>query len=90
MTAFLLVLFAIPPQSPFFREHCVQKSARTDDAPVSKARPPLAGGIIIVGAVVIASVLWGQITERMMIVFILAALASRKTSISNDTDSPSF
>lgn len=74
-TAFLLVMFAVPPLLPFFRKHCVQKSARTDDAPVSKARPPLAGGIIIVGAVVIASVLWGRITERMLIVFILATLA---------------
>lgn len=74
ITAFLFVLFVIPPFLPFFREHCVQKSPRTDDAAVQKPQTPLMGGIFIVMAIVLAAVLWGRITERTLIIFVLSTI----------------
>ena len=75
LTAFLFILFVIPPFLPFFRKHCVQLSPRTDDAAIQKPQTPLMGGIFIVVAVTLASLLWGQITERTLVIFLLAMIA---------------
>ena len=72
-TAFLLTVFAIPPLLSFFKTHCIQKSARTNDD--TRPKKPLMGGVIIIGAVVISALLWGMIPDRKLIVFILATLA---------------
>ena len=72
-TAFLLTVFAIPPLLPFFKTHCIQKSARTDDD--TRPKKPLMGGVVIISAVVISALLWGMIPDRKLIVFILATLA---------------
>ena len=72
-TAFLLTVSAIPPLLPFFRKHCIQKSARTDDD--TRPKKPLMGGVIIIGSVVVSALLWGMIADRKLVVFILAALA---------------
>ena len=72
-TAFLLTVFAILPLLPFFKTHCIQKSARTDDD--TRPKKPLMGGVVIIGAVVISALLWGMIADRKLIVFILATLA---------------
>ena len=72
-TAFLLTVFAIPPLLPFFKTHCIQKSARTDGD--NRPKKPLMGGVIIIGAVVISALLWGMIPDCKLIVFILATLA---------------
>ena len=72
-TAFLLTIFAIPPLLPFYQKHCIQKSSRTDDG--KKPHKPLMGGVIIIGAVVVSALLWGMISDRKLVVFILATLA---------------
>ena len=72
-TAFLLTVFAIPPLLPFFKTHCIQKSARTDGD--NRPKKPLMGGVVIIGAVVLSALLWGMISDRKLIVFILATLA---------------
>ncbi len=50
-------------------------SPRMDDAAIQKPQTPLMGGIFIVLAITIASVLWGQITERTLVIFLLATIA---------------
>ena len=72
-TAFLLTVFAIPPLLPFFKTHCIQKSARIDGD--NRPKKPLMGGVVIIGSVVISALLWGMIPDRKLIVFILATLA---------------
>ena len=72
-TAFLLTVFAIPPLLPFYQKHCIQKSARTDDG--KKPYKPLMGGVVIIGAVVVSALLWGMVSDRKLVVFILATLA---------------
>ena len=74
ITAFLFVLFVIPPFLPFFREHCIQKSPRMDDQ-AEKPKTPLMGGVFIVAAIVVAALLWGRITERTLIIFVLTTIA---------------
>ena len=74
LTAFLLVALAIPPLLPFFRKHCVQKSARTDDAPQQKPTTPLMGGVIIIAGIIISTLFWGKLPERTLFVFIIATL----------------
>ena len=73
ITAFLLTVFAIPPLLPFFRKHCIQKSARTEDG--EKPHKPLMGGVIIIASVLISTLLWGVTADRKLIVFLLATLA---------------
>lgn len=75
LTAFVFVLFAIPPFLPFFRNHCVQLSPRMDDAAAQKPQTPLMGGVFIVVAITLAAVLWGRITERTLVIFLLATIA---------------
>lgn len=72
-TAFILTVLLIPPLLPFFRKHCIQKSARTDDG--KKPHKPLMGGVVIIGSVVLSTLLWGMISDCKLIVFILATLA---------------
>ena len=72
--AFLIVLLAIPVFLPFFQAHCVQMSPRMDDQP-EKPRTPLMGGIIMISAIVISTMLWSRITERTLIIFVLSTLA---------------
>ena len=84
LTAFLLVALAIPPLLPFFRAHCIQKSARTDDAPQKKPTTPLMGGVIIIAGIVISTVLWGDITERALIVFLLATVGLTALGMADD------
>ena len=74
ITAFLFVLFVIPPFLPFFREHCIQKSPRMDDQ-AEKPKTPLMGGVFIVAAIVVAALLWGRIIERTLIIFVLTTIA---------------
>jgi len=83
VTAFLIVLFGVPPLLPFFQKYCVQKSARTDDAK-DKPRIPLMGGVVIVGAIVMSVLLWGIITERILAVFLLATLALTGLGMTDD------
>lgn len=83
ITAFLIVLFGVPPLLPFFQKYCVQKSARTDDAK-DKPRIPLMGGVVIVGAIVMSVLLWGIITERILVVFLLATLALTGLGLTDD------
>ena len=45
-TAFLLTVFAIPPLLPFFKTHCIQKSARIDGD--NRPKKPLMGGVVII------------------------------------------
>ncbi len=75
LTAFLVVVVFTPCFLPFFRKHCMQKSARTDDAVETRPRPPIMGGLIIIGALVISTLLWGRITERILTVFLLSTIA---------------
>ena len=75
LTAFVFVLFSIPPFLPFFRNHCVQLSPRMDDAVVQKPQTPLMGGVFVVVAITLAAVLWGRITERTLVIFLLATIA---------------
>ncbi len=84
LTAFLAVAAAIPYLLPFFRKHCVQKSARTDDAVQQKPTTPLMGGVIIIGGVVLSTVLWSQVTERALVVFLLATLALTLLGMTDD------
>ena len=72
-TAFLLTVFAIPLLLPFYKTHCIQKSARIDGD--NRPKKPLMGGVVIISAVVISALLWGMIPDRKLIVFILATLA---------------
>ena len=72
-TAFLLTIVVIPPLLPFFRKHCIQKSARTDDG--EKPHKPLMGGVVIIASILISSLLWGMTADRKLIVFLLATLA---------------
>lgn len=83
VTAFLIVLFGVPPLLPFFQKHCVQKSARTDDAK-DKPHVPLMGGVVIVVAIVMSVLLWGIITERILMVFLLATLALTGLGMTDD------
>lgn len=83
VTAFLIVLFGVPPLLPFFQKHCVQKSARTDDAK-DKRQVPLMGGVVIVVAIVMSVLLWGIITERILMVFLLATLALTGLGMTDD------
>ena len=75
LTAFVFVLFSIPPCLPFFRNHCVQLSPRMDDAVVQKPQTPLMGGVFVVVAITLAAVMWGRITERTLVIFLLATIA---------------
>jgi phospho-N-acetylmuramoyl-pentapeptide-transferase len=72
-TAFLLTVLLIPPLLPFYQKHCIQKSSRTDDG--KKPYKPLMGGVIIIGAVVFSALLWGMVSDRKLVFFILATLA---------------
>ena len=72
-TAFVLTVAVIPPLLPFLRKHCIQKSARTDDG--GPPHKPLMGGVVIMGSVLISSLLWGVVTDRKLIVFLLATAA---------------
>ena len=74
ITAFLFVLFMIPPFLPLFRKHCIQKSPRMDDQ-LEKPKVPLMGGIFIVAAILIAALLWGRIMDRTLIIFVLTTIA---------------
>ena len=71
-TAFLLTVLTVPPLLPFFKTHCIQMSARTDDD--TSPKKPLMGGVVIIGAVVISALLWGMIPDRKLNVFIFATL----------------
>lgn len=81
-TAFLLTVLAIPPLLPFFRKHCIQKSARIDNA--EKPHKPLMGGVVIIAAVLISSLLWGMIADRKLIVFLLATAALALLGFADD------
>ena len=81
-TAFLLTVFAIPPLLPFFRKHCIQKSTRTDDD--TRPKKPLMGGVVIIGAVMISTLLWGMTSDRKLIVFILATLVLAALGFADD------
>ncbi len=83
VTAFLLVVLAIPPLLPFFRKHCVQLSARTDDAK-EKPKTPLMGGVVIILGIVISTVFWGRLPERTLIVFLLATIALTLLGMADD------
>ncbi len=72
-TAFLLTVLAIPPLLPFFRKHCIQKSARTDDG--GPPHKPLMGGIVIIASILVSAFLWGMVPDRKLIVFLLATFA---------------
>ena len=81
-TAFLLTVFAIPPLLPFFRKHCIQKSARIDNG--EKPHKPLMGGVIIIASVLISSLLWGVLSDRKLIVFLLATIALALLGFADD------
>lgn len=83
ITAFLFVLFVIPPFLPFFRKHCIQKSPRMDDQP-EKPKVPLMGGVFVVAAIVFAALLWGRITDRTFIIFTLSTLALAILGMADD------
>ena len=72
-TAFAITVLIIPFLLPFFKRNCVQKSSRTDDG--KKPHKPLMGGVVIIGAIVIAALLWGKIPDRKLLVFIAATIA---------------
>ena len=74
ITAFLIVLFTIPFFLPYFRAHCVQKSPRMEGQP-EKPRTPLMGGVFMISAIVIATMLWSRITERTLIIFVITTVA---------------
>ncbi len=74
ITAFLIVLLSIPVFLPYFRVHCVQRSPRMDDQP-EKPKTPLMGGVFMISAIVIATLLWSKITERTLIIFVLSTVA---------------
>ena len=82
MTAFLLTMLLIPPLLPFFKKHCVQKSARTDDG--KQPHKPLMGGILIIGSVMISTLLWGVLSDRKLIVFLLATIALAALGFADD------
>ena len=81
-TAFLLTVFTIPPLLPFFRKHCIQKSARTDDG--GKPHKPLMGGVVIIASILLSSLLWGMISDRKLIVFLLATLSLALLGFADD------
>ena len=81
-SAFLLTVFAIPPLLPFFRKHCIQKSARIDNG--EKPHKPLMGGVIIIASVLISSSLWGVLFDRKLIVFLLATIALALLGFADD------
>ena len=74
ITAFLIVLFTIPFFLPYFRVHCVQMSPRMEGQP-EKPRTPLMGGVFMISAIVIATMLWSRITERTLIIFVITTVA---------------
>lgn len=84
LTAFFLVVLAIPPLLPFFRKHCIQKSARTDDAPQQKPSTPLMGGVVIIAGIVLSTLFWGKLPERTLIVFLIATLALMFLGMADD------
>lgn len=93
LTAFLLVALLLPLFLPFFRKHLTQKSERLDSAnggPVGdpaappKTRPPLMGGLLIVGAVIVTTVLWGIVWERMLAVFLLVLVVLTLLGMADD------
>ena len=81
-TAFLLTMMCIPPLLPFFNKHCVQKSARTDDD--TRPRKPMMGGVIIIASVVLSALLWGELPDRKLIVFLLATIGLAALGFADD------
>ena len=81
-TAFLLTVFTIPPLLPFFRKHCIQKSARIDNG--EKPHKPLMGGVVIIASVLVSSSLWGMVSDRKLTVFLLATAALAMLGFADD------
>ena len=80
VTAMLLVIFLGPWTIRKLKKFCVPKSARleglVDEKFVdhSKDKTPTMGGLLIVFAIAAATIFWGDLSNRMVLVFLLVLL----------------
>ena len=80
LTAMFLVILLGPRTIRALKKFCVPKSARleglVDEKFVdhSKDKTPTMGGLLIVFAIVVATVFWGDLSNRMVVVFLLTLL----------------
>ena len=80
LTAMFLVILLGPRTIRALKKFCVPKSARleglVDEKFVdhSKDKTPTMGGLLIVFAIVVATVFWGDLSNRMVVVFLVTLL----------------
>ena len=80
VTAMLLVILFGPWTIRKLKQFCVPKSARleglVDEKFVdhSKDKTPTMGGLLIVFAILVSTVFWGDLSNRMVLVFLLTLI----------------
>ena len=80
ITAMLLVIFLGPWTIRRLKKFCVPKSARLEGLVAeqfvdhSKDKTPTMGGLLIIFSIVFSTIFWGDLSNRMVLVFLLVLL----------------
>lgn len=71
LTAFVLALFMGPTVIRFLARHCGERiasdSERLNQLQAGKSRTPSMGGVFLIGALLIAALLWGDLNNRYLV-----------------------
>jgi len=75
LTAMLIVILAGGKVIPLLKKFCIanwryENLLSEQEGEALKKKTPTMGGVLIVGAILISTVLWGVITSRMLLIFI--------------------
>ena len=80
ITSMLLVIFLVPWTIRRLKKFCVPKSARLEGLVAeqfvdhSKDKTPTMGGLLIIFSIVFSTIFWGDLSNRMVLVFLLVLL----------------
>ena len=78
VTSFLIAIFSGPFAIRWLQKHCPEKinsdSARLNELHAAKGSTPTMGGLFVMGSVVTASLMWGDLTSPLVLLALLGIL----------------